>query len=336
MPTKAPQEVERTYLFRASDIFIPQTQQDLKADPAAGLKRKIIATSEGVWNGDLFSAEEIQKSVQDAIQLKDSEQLQYFAIPLILDHGYEFLDKVGTTFDLTFEKEVKIRNKTVLNAAVASVEFWTGTPMLDEVAARVLKDPEGTYFSVRIRGLLNYDQNKDQTYWTDFRITHIAPVLEPADPDAQMIGELAKKTPVSRAADFSLSAVTPDAPLMAPPTVEDLQREIATLKERNADLEAKYKQTQTADAQKAELAAAADLEAKALLLAEVFALDKDVDKNFVKTLNKDQLTAYKADLERRVNTGTSEKGKSSGGSGGGQPSSEDYAKQLLGLHEKRV
>ncbi len=328
MPLKEPQEVERTYFFRASDIFITPTQQDLKADPTAGLKRKIIATSEGTWNGDLFSAEEIQKSVQDALNVKESNQLQYFAIPLILDHGYEFLDKVGATFDLTFEKEVKIRNKTILNAAVASVEFWTGTPILDEVAARVQKDPENTFFSVRIRGLLNYDQDKDITFWTNFRIIHIAPVLEPADPDAQMIGELARKNLAGTASarDFSLSAISQDQDTMA--TKEE---EFAALEGKVNDLTGIVKKfvegSEAANAQKTEQAAAADLADKAVVMAEIFALDKDVDRDFVKTLNKDQLSAYKADLERRVNTGTSEKGKASGG---GAPTVEDYAKKLLG------
>ena len=318
---KAPQEVERTYIFRASDIFITPTQQDLKSDPATGLKRKIIATSEGVWNGDLFSAEEIQKSVDDALHVKESEQLQYFAIPLILDHGYEFLDKVGATFDLTFEKEVKIRNKTVLNAAVASVEFWTGTPILDEVAARVLKDPENTFFSVRIRGLLNYNQDKDQTYWTDFRIIHIAPVLEPADPDAQMVGELAKKS----TSDFSLSAKYQDQDTM--PTEEEFKALAKVVEDLANKVNKIVTVSETENSQKAEQTAAADLTQKAETMAEIFALDKDVNRDFVKTMNKDQLSAYKVDLERRVTTSTSEKGKAGGG---GAPTTEDLAKKLLG------
>ena len=90
MATKPPLETERTYLFRGSDIIIPPTQQDLKsADPNTGLKRQIIATSEGTWNGDLFPADEIEKSVQDATQHKESEGLSsYFPIPLVLDHGF--------------------------------------------------------------------------------------------------------------------------------------------------------------------------------------------------------------------------------------------------------
>jgi len=339
MATKPPLETERTYLFRGSDIIIPPTQQDLKsADPNTGLKRQIIATSEGTWNGDLFPADEIEKSVQDATQHKESEGLSsYFPIPLVLDHVDNFLNKVGSTYDLSFQEEVQLRNKKVKNCAVASVEFWTGTPMLDEVAARVLKDPENTNFSVRIRGMLNYDPDKDQYYWTNFRIIHIAPVLEPADPDAQMIGELAKKRAAATSADFSLSANPPDSATMAPPTIEDLQRDLTALKEKYDNLSREVEQSRTADAAKkageAAATASADLEAKAMLLAEIFALDKDVDKSLVKSLNKDQLTAYKADLERRANLGTSEKGKSLGsnGSGGGQPTADDYARQLLGL-----
>jgi hypothetical protein len=346
MATKPPQVIERTYLFRGSDIIVPLTQRDLKADdPKAGLKRQIIATSEGVWNGDLFSADEIAKSVQDAVQQKETLGMStYFPIPLVLDHDDKFLNKVGSTYDLSFQEEVQLRNKNVKNCAVASVEFWTGTPMLDEVAARVLKDPENTNFSVRIRGMLNYDPDKDQYYWTNFRIVHIAPVLEPADPDAQMIGELAKKRAAAAvSADFSLSANTPDAGTMAPPTTEDLQKQLASLQEKYDNLSREVEQSKTADAAKkatdAAAATAADLEAKAMLLAEIFALDKEVDKAFVKTLSKEQLASYKTDLERRVTLGTSEKGKNlgAGGSGGGQPTAEDYARQLLGIApEKRA
>lgn len=345
MATKPPQEVERTYLFRGSEIFVPQTQQDLSSsDPKSALKRQIIATSEGIWNGDLFRADEIAKSVQDAIQHKEAEGLStYYPIPLVLDHIDEFLNKVGATYDLSFQEEVQLRNKKVKNCAVAAVEFWTGTPMLDEVAARVLKDPENTNFSVRIRGMLNYDPDTDQYYWTNFRIIHIAPVLEPADPDAQMIGELAKKRAAAASADFSLSAVPPDAGTMAPPTIEDLQKELASLREKYNNLSQEVEQSKTADAAKkageAAAAAAADLEAKAMHLAEIFALNKDVDKAFVKTLSKDQLVAYKADLELRITLGTSEKGKNlgAGGSGGGQPTAEDFARELLGLpKDKRV
>ena len=326
---REPQEVERTYRFRASEVLIPRSEQDLKAaDPNAALKRKIIATSEGTWNGDEFRADEIVKSVQDAIQHKEAEGLTNFAIPLILDHGYEFLDKVGGTFDLTFEKEVKIRNKTILNAMVASVEFWTGTPMLDEVAARVLKDPEGTFFSVRIRGLLNYDQEKDITYWTDFRVIHIAPVLEPADPDAQMIGELARKRQeaVASRRDFSLSPKSENQESM--PTDEEFKALAKTVEDLSKMVKSIVTKTETENSQKADQTAAADLADKAAIMAEIFALDKEVNRDFVKTLNKDQLTAYKGDLERRVNTGTSEKGKASGS--GGAPTTEDLAKKLLG------
>ncbi|PKG32407.1 hypothetical protein [Methanoregula sp.] len=327
---KEPQEIERTYIFRAEDVLIPRTEQDLKAaDPQAGLKRKIIATSERTWNGDLFPAEEIKKAVQDAIKHKETEGFTYYPIPLILDHSWQFLDKVGATFDLTFEPEVKIRNKTIKNAMVASVEFWTGTPMLDEVAARVQKDPEGTFFSVRIRGLLNYDQDKDVTYWTNFRVIHIAPVLEPADPDAQMIGELARNQAAERGSrDFSLSANHKNQETM--PKDEDFKALEDNVKDLSAKVDKFLSQKEADNAQKAEETAAADLTEKATIMAEIFGLDKDVDRNFVKSLSKDQLLAYKVDLERRVNTGTSEKGKAAGGSGGA-PSVEDLAKKLMGV-----
>ncbi|RLI75993.1 hypothetical protein DRP05_13690 [Archaeoglobales archaeon] len=118
--------------------------------------------------------------VDAAIQLKEQEGRDYFAAPLVLDHSYRFLDKVGSTFNLFYDEERK--------AAIADVEFWNFTPMLKEVAERVKRDPENTYFSVRVRGRL-----KDDNSITDLKLIHIAVVLEPADSNARIIGELNEK-----------------------------------------------------------------------------------------------------------------------------------------------
>lgn len=316
------QEKETTLTFRGSDILVPFRTQDLKeAGADKALKRQIVAISEGTHNGDYFSPEEIQKMVTDALSLRDAENRTNLAAPLVLDHSYKFLDKVGATFDLTFQEKILIRNIEVKNAAVASVEFWTGTPMLDEVAARVQKDPENTFFSVRVRGLLHYDQERDQTYWTDLRLLHIAVVDEPADGNARLIGELSRKgTP-----DFSLSANSQNQETM--PKEEEFTALAGVVKELAAKVDGILQQSEAANSQKAEQAAAADLADKASVMAEIFALDKDVNRDFVKTLTIEQLSAYKADLERRVDTGTSEKGKASGA--GGAPTTEDLAKKLI-------
>jgi len=137
-----------------------------------------------------------------------------------------------------------------------------------------------------------------------------------------MIGELAKK---KVAADFSLSPKFGNQETM--PTEEDFANLAKTVKDLAVEVKKISSQSAADNAQKAEETAAADLMQKAAIMADIFALDKDVSRDFVKTLSLDQLTAYKADLERRVNTGTSEKGKAGGS--GGAPSVTDLAKKLL-------
>jgi hypothetical protein len=170
------QEVTVDLTVSAKDAIIPDVF-DFSETEDKPLRRRIIAVSEGRHNGINFSGDEIRLMVEDAIRLKEEENRAYFAVPLVLDHSYRFIDKVGSTFNLFYDEERK--------AAIADVEFWQFTSMLKEIAERVKRDPENTYFSVRVRGQL-----RDDNSITDLKLIHIAPVLEPADSNARIIGEL--------------------------------------------------------------------------------------------------------------------------------------------------
>ncbi len=161
------------------------------------LRRRIVAVSEGKHNGILFSGEEIRVMVDRAIALKEQEKREYFAAPLVLDHSHRVLDKVGATYNLFYDEERR--------AAIADVEFWQYTPMLQEVAKRVEHDPENTYFSVRVKGNL-----RDDNSITDLQLIHIAVVLEPADKNARIIEEL--KNSKSKEIDIMDLGVVPSNP----------------------------------------------------------------------------------------------------------------------------
>jgi cell division protein FtsB len=412
------QEMTVDLTLSAKEAIVPDVF-DFSVSDDEPLKRRIVAVSEGIHNGIVFNGEEIRRMVEDAIELKRREGREYFATPLVLDHSYRFLDKVGSTFNLAYDEERK--------AAIADVEFWNFTPMLKEVAERVKQDPENTYFSVRVRGQL-----RDDNSITDLKLIHIAVVLEPADSNARIIGELNEKedfdmsdmssdvvdlgvvpnnpsgykkaeinTPWSKprlqdftskdwselsdqekrriAAHFAWSPKMPPnaftdlklphhrpsdgavvwngvraamAALMGarggvqipaadkrkvyshlaahykefektPPNFEaleeafallsdfalnmdgdedknmeaDLQEKIADLEKQNAELQAMVKELDER---------LKDLDAKADLMAEIIAIDSQVDRDFLKSLNREQLEKYKADLERRF-TKTTEK-----------------------------
>ncbi len=122
------------------DVALDLTATAIEAEPAFNfkssatneqpLRRRIIAVSEGVHNGINFSGEEIRRMVQTAIELKEKEDRDYFAAPLVLDHSGRFLDKVGATYNLFYDEELK--------AAVADVEFWTYTPTLKEFSTLLM------------------------------------------------------------------------------------------------------------------------------------------------------------------------------------------------------
>ena len=307
--------------LRVVDAIIPlEGYGDLtaKGDPTEPLKFRHIAISEGKHNGDRFSADELKKMVEDALTLKQSEGREKFAAPVVVDHSYSFLDKMGATIGLSFEEEVKVGNKTVKNAVVSDIELWRDTPREQEVATKVLRDPENTCFSVRIRGMLHYDHSNDEYFWSDLRLIHNSIVNEPADQNARLIEELSHKD--APAADFPLYSVSENSAGMG---TEDFEKRLARVEAENADLKKQL------DAQKAPPAPAENVLERATALAEIFRLDPDVNREFVSGLSKEQLVAYRADLERRAPAGDNS-GKGKAPEGGAQLSAEDRAKRLMG------
>jgi hypothetical protein len=191
-------EVTVDLSISAKEAIIPDIFDFSETDDKP-LKRRIVAVSEGVHNGIRFSGDEIRRMVEDAIKLKEEENRDYFATPLVLDHSYRFLDKVGSTFNLSYDEEGK--------AAIADIGFWQFTPMLKEVAERVKQDPENTYFSVRVKGKLTDD---DLIY--DLKLIHIAVVLEPADSNARIIEKLESQREDSDISDTIELGVIPSNP----------------------------------------------------------------------------------------------------------------------------
>jgi len=397
------------------------------------LRRRIVAVSEGVHNGINFSGEEIRRMVEAAIELKEKEGRDYFAAPLVLDHSGRFLDKVGATYNLFYDEERR--------AAIADVEFWQFTPMLREVAERVKRDPENTYFSVRVRGKL-----REGNEITDLQLIHIAVVLEPADSNARIIGELnekegfdmseevvdlgvvpehpweygktdrpwkkpalsdftpsdwselsteeqksiaghfawAPKNPPERFTDLKLPHHEPkthavswpgvraamaalfgarggvDIPATdrrkvynhlashyrefdkTPPNFEALQEAFELLSDfalnseenEKSNMETELKErVANLEKEKAELEAKLrEADEKLMLMAEILAIDNEVDREFLKSLSREQLEKFKADLERRVAARTTEKSLS----GEEKPDPFELAEKYFGPVEEVI
>lgn len=282
---------------------------DLKDGEIKGMKRRIVAISEGVHNGIQFRASEIEEMVQASNEQKTSENRSVHKAPLVVDHSDRIIDKVGNTFALEYSTDPANDNP----AALADVEFWAGTPMLDEVVFRVHKDPENTFFSVRVRG--EWMKDDDGEYLSHLKLIHIAVVNEPADSNARILGELSENNGQS---DFSLNNQQEESPNMvdATDTIKELQKEVAELKKENADLKASE----------------AELDDRVQLMSEILATDPAIDKDFIKSMSKDQLTQYKAELERAATAAAEKKStERSMSSGGDVPTPEDLAKKFYGV-----
>lgn len=282
---------------------------DLKEGGTKGMKRRIVAISEGVHNGIQFRASEIEEMVQASAEQKKSENRAFYKVPLVVDHSDRIIDKVGNTFALEYSTDPANNNP----AALADVEFWTGTPMLDEVAFRVRKDPENTFFSVRVRG--EWMKDDDGEYLAHLKLIHIAVVNEPADSNARILGELSENNGQS---DFSLNNQQEDITNMGDDTTtQELQKEVAELKQEVADLKAL--ETELGD--------------RVQLMSEILATDPAIDKDFIKSMSKDQLTQYKAELERAATAAAEKKSteKSMSSGGADEKTAEDLAKKYYGV-----
>ena len=292
---------------------------DLKDGGTKSLKRRIVAITEGVHNGIPFRGDDIEKMVELSHKTKGDKD--FFKVPLVLDHSEKFVDKVGATRAVNFTPDPDVG----IPAAVLDVEFWTGTPIFDEVAARVRNDPENTFFSVRVRG--DYKQDDKGEYLGDLDLIHIAVVNEPADQNARIIGELSNEK--SNSSDIDLNRKQEDITNMGnDTTTQELQSKVDELTKANAELAASN----------------AENGDKVLLMSEILATDAAIDKDFLKSMNKEQLSQYKAELERtatdaaKADADAAEKKsteKSLAGDNAGDKTPEDYAKDAFpGLFEE--
>lgn len=292
----------------ASEAIIPCGgigAQDLSKAPegdAKTLRKDIIAVSEGVHNGITFGADEIKNMVSLSDEMKVKEKRTNYAVPLVLDHSDRFLDKIGATNRLNFGT-AKGRDGNDIPAALAGVEIWRDLAAGEELAKRIERDPENTFFSVRVRGELS--ERGKALHISNLQLIHIAVVQEPADGNARILSQESEKQENS---DFSLSQEKEEIENMT-----ELEDKIASLKAENADLSAKMAtlMTQVAnltkekadlsaalEAQKAEIALAAEKSVKEGMIAELGA-DHGFSNEFLMGLSVEQITAFKADLASR-------------------------------------
>lgn len=259
-----------------------------------GLLRRVVAVSEGVWNGIEFSADEIRKMVDQCVQSKtNSFKGDYYPVPIILDHSDKYLDKVGGTVQLGYSME--------RTAAIADIHLWEDDAVQKAVIARIQRDPENTFFSVRVRGQLG--ESKLDNAWaklSDMQLIHLAIVNEPACSEATIIGELTaeeqkryeamegcsmneqpsnptavpEKTDNAAAGDIHLNngAEKP----MPMPTVEELQKEVENLRKQSETLQAEIT-TLKGDLAAKTTEATELAKAKDALSGDVVALKKDND-----------------------------------------------------------
>ncbi|MBN2734735.1 MAG: hypothetical protein JXQ82_07765 [Methanomicrobiaceae archaeon] len=303
---------------RASDLILQEAFNFSEDEPEDNkpLQRRIIAVTEGVHNQTEVSAAELKEMTARAEDIKSKENRDLFPVPIVLDHSYRFLDKIGGTFALEYSDKVQTSDGKIAGI-IADIEFWEDTPIQKEVAARIRRDPENTYFSIRFYGMLHYDSQNDRYFWSDMVLVHIAVVNEPADGNARIMDELCKS-------DFSLKSVQENNTGMG---IEDLEKRLDTLEKENSNLRAWKDSKEQAELAAKQQSEKEDFVERASVLAEIMNLDNGINKGFVKNLSLEQLKEYKADLERRLPKTSTEKGAA--GQMSSEQSIEDLAKKLV-------
>jgi len=303
--------------FRASELIYPAAQNfsddETPDGTPAPLRLKIVAVTEGVHNQTEIAADELKEMVSRAKEQKEKEGRDRYPVPIVLDHSYRFLDKVGGTLELEYSDKVQTVNGP-RPGVIAGIEFWEGTPIQREAAARVRQDPENTYFSIRFYGMLHYDSQNDRYFWTDTILVHIAVVNEPADSNARIMDELSQKS------DFSLKGAQENNTGMVN---DDLEKRLADVEKENADLKAWKGAQEQAELAAKQQAEQEDLMERASTIADLMTLDPELNKAFVKDLSLEQLKEYRKDLERRLPKESTEKGTADG-----QLSSDKTTKDL--------
>ena len=308
--------------FRASELISNAAQNFSDEESPEGtpgqLQLKIVAVTEGVHNQTEIAADELKGMGARAKEMKEKEGRDLYPVPIVLDHSYRFLDKVGGTFELEYSDKVQTVNGPC-PGVTAGIEFWEGTAIQREAAARVRQDPENTYFSIRFYGMLHYDSQNDRYFWTDTVLVHIAVVNEPADSNARIMDELSQKS------DFSLKGAQENNTGMGN---DDLEKRLDALEKENADLKAWKDAQEQAELAAKQQAAQEDLMERAGAIADLIVIDPEIDKEFLRDLSLDQLRKYKADLERRLPKESTEKGTASGALGSDK-TTDELARRLV-------
>jgi len=325
----------------ADDACQDLAKEDSK-DPTI-FRRRILLLSPGTWNDTDFSDKEIKAACKRANDTKAARGM--YIIPAMNGHSDDMTQMYGKTIAVTYGKaQTKDGMK---EGAIFDLECKSNLPPGDKIKDLMDWAPELVRFSARLRGQwLMPKSAQENVSMVNFDFIHVGTVPDPACTDAGILKELSRHVDLARlvqesriparSPDFSLCADSSNPVNMA--TQEDLaklEQEIKDLKHqlKEKDDQLAAKDTQLA-AKDAELAKAQ----KAPVIAAILALHKDTDPKFLESLSMDQLTAYKADLEKRTQAqppaapGSTEKSLSAGGSSPAGQSPQDLSRRRAIAH----
>lgn len=170
----------RTVIMDLSTIPVSSTEVvNLSADNApmaadAPVRRRILAVSEGTHNRISFTGPEIEKMVTGCVNLKSERNLAYVPAPIVIGHTDNPMMKIGSTVNIWYDPARK--------AAIADIDLWQDTSMQRDLVKLIKRDPDNTFFSVRVIGQMD-SNNKIH----DMKLIHIANVIQPADSNARLI-----------------------------------------------------------------------------------------------------------------------------------------------------
>jgi len=168
----------KTVVLDLGTIPVSSTEVvNLSADnsaPDSPVRRRILAVSEGTHNRINFSGPEIERMVKSAVDLKNDSNLSYVPAPIVIGHTDNPLMKVGSTVNLWYDSARK--------AAIADIDLWQDTSMQKDLVKLIRRDPDNTYFSVRVIGQMD---NNNTIH--DMKLIHIANVIQPADSNAKLL-----------------------------------------------------------------------------------------------------------------------------------------------------
>ena len=306
--------------FRAVDCIVPPDSADLAKEKEGGtVKRRVVAITEGKWNDTVFRPDELDKVPENTERRKGRDARKNLNVPLVIDHSDDLLKRIGLTLSMTtgtVEKDGK-----QIKALILDHEFQQTTSVQKDVAALVKAAPDEILFSIRAGGDLKYDGVTSEYYWTDLWVDHNSVVTSPACANTGIVEELSKKS------DSPFYVAGKNLTGMEP---ADFEKRLASL-EQSVGKIVSYQEQRIADrAAKEQAAAQEDLMERADTLAAIFALDPEAPRPFLKTLNKDQLKTYKADLERRkASTTPSADGKGQAGAAPTELSLDQKAAKFL-------